>query len=110
MTRVKPKVAKIERIPIFKDICDFKVTSPCAQHLWVVKYNAELLDDIKDYLFHLLISKLLYITKKTGPDIEPAVALLTIRVAKSNVDDWKKLRRCISYLNKTLEDVRIVGF
>ena len=34
---------------------------------------------------------------------------LTTRVAKSNVGDWKKLRRCISYLNQTVEDVRIIG-
>ena len=24
----------------FKDICDFKVTSACAQHLWDVNYEA----------------------------------------------------------------------
>ena len=31
----------------FKYICDFKVTSPCAQHLWDVKDEAELLDYVK---------------------------------------------------------------
>ena len=93
----------------FKHICGFKVTSPCAHNLWGVNNEAELLDYIKSYLFHLLTYKLLYITKRTIPDIEKAVVLFTKRVSHINVDDWKKLRRCISYLNQTVDDVSIIG-
>ena len=32
-----------------------------------------------------------------------------MRVEKSNVDDWKNLRRYISYLNQTVDSVRILG-
>ena len=92
-----------------KDICDFKLNLPCAHHLWDVNCEAELLDGVKADLFHQLTSKLLYIKKKTRLDIEPAVALLTTRVSKSNVGDWEILRRYISYLNQTLYDVRIIG-
>ena len=53
----------------FKDICDVKVTFPCEQHLWDVKYDTELLDDVKADLFQLLTAKLIYITKGTRPDI-----------------------------------------
>ena len=53
----------------FKDICDFKVTLPSAQHLWGVNDEEELLDDVKGNLFHLLTSKLIYITKSTIPCI-----------------------------------------
>ena len=42
--------------------------------------------------------------------MELDVALLTKRVAKRNVDDCKKLKRCISYLNQTVDDVRIKVF
>ena len=93
----------------FKGICYFKVTLSCAQALWDVNAEAELLDYIKDYLFHLLTAKLLYITKRTRPDIEPAEEFLTTRVAKINVDDWKKPRTCISHLNQTVENDRIIG-
>ena len=79
----------------FKDIFDFQVTFPCAQNLWNVNDEAEFSDDENSDLFHLLTDKLLFITKKTIPDIEPAVELLTTRVAKINVDDWNKLIRCI---------------
>ena len=55
----------------FKYICGFKVTSPCAQSLWYVNYEEELLDDVKADLFHSLTAKLIYITKMKIPDIEP---------------------------------------
>ena len=93
----------------FKDICDFKVTFPCAQHLWDVNNEAKILDNVKADFFHSLTSKLLYITKRTRPDIELDVAFFTKSVVKRNVGDWKKLRRFISYLNQTVEDVRIIG-
>ena len=67
------------------------------------------MDGVKADIFNSLTDKLLYIIKITIPDIEPAVALFTTRVAESNVDNWKKLRRCISYLDQTVDDVRIIG-
>ena len=42
-------------------------------------------------------------------DIEPAVILLTTRVVNSNMENWKKLIRCISQLNQTVDDVSIIG-
>ena len=45
----------------------------------------------------------------TRPDIEPAVEFLTTSIAKIGVYYWKKLRRCISYLNQKVENVRIIG-
>ena len=71
----------------FKDIYDFKVTFPCAKHLWDVKYEVEFLDDVKDYLFHFLEPKLIYIKKRTRPYIEPDVAFVTTKVANINMDD-----------------------
>ena len=54
----------------FKDSCDFKMTFPCAQHLWDVNDEAECLDDVKADFFHSLEDKLLYITKRIRPYIE----------------------------------------
>ena len=86
-----------------------KVTSLCAQNIWDVRYEVKLLDKVKYGLFHLLTPKLLYITNKKRPDIEPDMALLTPRVVKSNVGDWNKLKKCISYLNQTVDGVSIIG-
>ena len=57
----------------------------------------------------MLTARLQYITKSTRPDIEPDLEFLITMVSKSNVDDRKKLRRCISYLNQTVENVSIIG-
>ena len=93
----------------FKDICGFKATFPCTQHLWDVKDEAELLDDVNADLFHSLTAKFLHIIKRKRPDIEPDVAFFTTRVAKINVGYWKKLRRFISYLNQMVDNVSIIG-
>ena len=47
----------------------FKVTFPCAQHLWDVDDEAEFLDGVKSDLVHLLTAKLLYIKKKIRQNI-----------------------------------------
>ena len=85
------------------------VTSPCAQHLWDVNNDAEFLDDVKDDFFHSLTAKLIYIRNRTIPVIQPYGEFLTTKAAKSNVDDWKKLKICISYLNQTVENFSIIG-
>ena len=41
-------------------------------------------------MFHSVAAKLLYVTNRMRPDIEPEVAYFTTRVANRNVDDWKK--------------------
>ena len=80
----------------FKDVFDLKATSPCAQNLWGLKYEAELLYGVKSDWFNLLTAKLLYIKKSKIPDIEPSVEFLITRVVNSNVEDWKKLREFAS--------------
>ena len=47
--------------------------------------------------------------KRARPDLETAISFLCTRVGKSDVDDWKKLRRVIAYLKCTINDVRIIG-
>ena len=49
--------------------------------------NAEKLDKEKAELFHLIITKLLYVTKRLRPDIETAIAFLITRVSKSDIGD-----------------------
>ena len=85
------------------------VSSPCAQHLWHVNDKAEKLSVEDSELFHSVVEKLLHITKRSRPDIETAVAFLITRVSKSDVDDWKKLKRVMTWLRQTKGDVRLIG-
>eukprot|EP00957_Ditylum_brightwellii_P180423 13744032-Ditylum_brightwellii.AAC.1 len=43
----------------------------------------------------------LYLAKKTRPDIQTAESFLTTRVREPSVDNWKKLNRCPRYLSVT---------
>lgn len=47
--------------------------------------------------------------KRARPDLETAISFLCTRVSKSNLDDWKKLRRVIAFIKCTIDDVRIIG-
>ena len=63
----------------------------------------------KSKIFHLVAAKILYVTKRTRPDIEPEVAYFTTRLANSNLDYWNKIRRCITFLKQSKEDKLIIG-
>ncbi len=78
-----------EALNKFGETYGHHVSSPCANHLWDVNENAEKLSKEKSDLFHSIVAKLLYITKRSRPDIVTAVAFLTTRVSKNDVDDWK---------------------
>ena len=44
-----------------------------------------------------------------SPDIETAVSFLSTRVSNPDEHDWKKLKRVLSFLENTKEDIRIIG-
>ena len=66
-----------------------------------VRDNTALLDQGKKKLFHTFVAKLLYLVKRTRPDISISVAFLTTRVHHPDEDDWNKLLRCIRYLRSS---------
>lgn len=73
-------------------------TTPAANYLFQTNPNATKLDDAKADEYHHLVAKLLYLCKRTRPDIMTAVAFLTTRVSSPDCDDYNKLSRCIKYL------------
>ena len=58
-----------EAIEIFGSTCGYAVKNPGAPHLWEVNDNAEILDTEKSKIFHSVAAKILYVTKRTRPDI-----------------------------------------
>ena len=64
----------IKAINWYKLSGDGKITSPstlAAKHLFLTNDNAE--HHQKD-VFHLVVAKVLYVTKRARPDIEPTIA------------------------------------
>ncbi len=47
------------------------------------------------------MAQLLFLCNRVKQDIQVAVAFLTPRVKKPNIDDWGKLRRVLKYLKGT---------
>ena len=69
----------------------------------------KLLDESKKEFFHTITAKLLYIMKRARPDIELAVFFLCTRVRDPNIDDWKKLKRVLGWLESTINDTGFIG-
>ena len=91
------------------DTIDAKVTTPAAYNLFSVNPDAEQLDEELSEVFHSVTSKLGYIMKRGRPDIETAVSFLMKRVSKSDIDDWMKLRRLIGFIQRTIDEIRVIG-
>jgi hypothetical protein len=77
--------------------------TPAAAHLFDINPSAEPLNKDDAEMFHTMVAKLLYLCKRSRPDIHTAVAFLSTRVSKPDVDDYKKLRRVIRYLRGSRE-------
>jgi hypothetical protein len=84
---------------------DGVAATPAAAHLFTVNENAVRLDGAASDLFHHYTAKLLFLSRRARPDIQTVVAFLTTRVKGPDVDDQKKLRRCIQYLRGSLDIV-----
>ena len=80
------------------------VSTPANENLFK-KDNSKQLDQKKAEIFHTVVAKGLFVSKRARPDIQPTIAVLCTRVKDSNEGDWKKLLRLIKYLNGTREMV-----
>ena len=83
------------------DMDDRTATTPASQHLYHTNDNAVKLGEYKADYFHHMVAKLLYLGKRGRPDILTAVSFLCTRVKEPDIDDYKKLNRCINYLEGT---------
>jgi hypothetical protein len=77
-------------------------TVPASNDLFDIVESPEL-DEKRKATFHSVVAKLLYLAKRTRPDILTAISFLTTRVTKSNEKDWSKLQKVLRYLNGTRE-------
>jgi hypothetical protein len=89
----------LENIP--KDMQVGISVTPAAGHLYEVSENAEPLDKSMSENFHTLTAKLLFLSKRAQPDLQQAIGFLTTHVKNPDMDDWKKLKRVIQYLQGT---------
>ena len=70
-------------------------TTSAAGHLFTMNTDAEKLSEDQASKYHHLVAKILYLAKRARPDLLLAVSFLCTRVTAPDVDDWKKLGRCL---------------
>jgi hypothetical protein len=90
-----------EAIEDFPEDIDRVVISPAALHLFDVDEDCKKLEEKKREIFHHIVAKLLFVSKRGRPDIQVANAFLGTRTTKADEDDWKKLKRLLQYLYST---------
>ena len=69
--------------------------SLAVHHLFEVNVDCKKLDARTAILYHHIVAQLLYLGKRTRPDLLLAISFLCTRVQEPDEDDWKKLGRCL---------------
>ena len=78
-----------------------KANSAASPHFFTIDEEAEKLPLDKADMFCHYVAKLLFMAKRTRPNIQTAIVFLCARVKTPDVHDWKKLIRVMKYLQLT---------
>ena len=77
--------------------------TPAGNHLFQVNSKGEPLNEDTAISFHHFTARLLFLSKRARPDIQPPVSFLCTRVKGPDKDDYKKLTRVIRYLRGSID-------
>ena len=83
------------------------IKTSMGNHLFKVDDACEKLLKRDKIIFHRLVAKLLFLSKRSRKDIQPTIAFLTIIVINPEKDDWNNLQRVLSYLDATMNSVKL---
>lgn len=77
--------------------------TPATDGLFEAREGAEIAAESERVMFHSTVAKILYLAKKSRPDLLLTVSYLATRVSKCTKDDLAKLLRLVRYLRETRE-------
>ena len=80
-------------------------SAPANKNIFVVKDGATLLSETERKFFHTLVAKLLFLSKRTRPEISTANGFLCTRVTKATEEDKQKLFQLLGFLQGTQKRV-----
>ncbi len=86
-----------------------KIAIPAPEDLFKVDDSAVKLGSAKAKVFHTIMVKALYVSKRARPNTSLAIAVLTTRVKEPDEDDWRNLRHLIVYLKSTRKLPLVLG-
>ena len=94
-----------ECIDTFKNVygvLEGRAPTPGKYNLFEINENETKLGEEKADIFHQIVLKLLFVSKRARLDIEVVISFLCTRVDKSTMEDWLKLSRLLLYLKTYL--------
>lgn len=77
--------------------------TPATSDLFVVDETSALVSEKEKKKFHSMVAKLLYLAKRTRPDILTVISFLATRVKCTTEQDLEKLNRLLRYIRATRE-------
>ena len=89
----------------FPEELDGNTKYPWTEKLFAVDKNSDVLDTESKNSFHTHTMKIMYLAKRARPDVLPAVIFLSSRVKAPTLQDWKKLKKMMSFLWRTKDEV-----
>ena len=92
-----------EALKDFPEAIKRSSSTPATSNLFQVDEKSKRLPEDKRVILHRITARLLFVTKRSRPDIQVAVGFLTTRVDEATEKDWTKLSRLMKYLHGTLE-------
>jgi hypothetical protein len=98
-----------EAIKDFGEDITKAATSLARKNLFEIDHDSGELGSSDREIFHSVVAKLLYISKRGRLDIQLPIAFLCTRVSCSTEMDWMKLKRVLEYLKGTLDEFCMLG-
>ena len=98
-----------EVIDLFGEKLNRSIATPTSLLLFILNPNAMTLSAERKERLGSIVGKLLWVCKRGRPYVDVAVAYLCTRVSKATMDDWRKLRRLLNFLQATKDDKRIMS-
>jgi len=92
MVKIDMKTYINDMIECFGEDVSRGATMPAQKDVFEINKMSSKLDEGKSDLFHTIMAKLLYISKRGRPDIQLAMAFLCTQVSCSTQQDWSKLQ------------------
>jgi hypothetical protein len=83
---------------------DGEAPSPASNHLLTVNDDQIKVDEKKAQFFHTYVAKTLFLCKRARPDLQTAVAFMSMRVKSCDEDYYKKLIQMLQFLRATRGD------
>ena len=91
------------------DLKNSRSCYPGNDDLFKVDTESPLLSHDRADLFHRLVARLLFASKRARPDIQVCIAFLCTRVKAPTEQDYKKLGKVISYVSETIHLPLVIG-